>query len=280
MNNFEIFVRKLFKNKLAFAGLIFIIFLIFIAIFAPWIAPDNPDKMSVSNSLLGIGQQGHLLGTDNYGRDILSRLIYGARISLIVGVGAVFVGAFIGVVLGVIAGYFGGFTDALIMRFMDALSAFPFILLAIVLMTVLSSGLGNVIIAVGIGNIPGFAKIARGQVLATKESDYIEVTRSLGASSTRIIFDHILPNSAAPIIVYGTMNIAGAIISEAALSFLGLGIQPPTPSWGNMLKDGQDYLVVAPHLAIFSGIAILLSVLAFNVLGDGLRDALDPKTKL
>lgn len=280
MSTLEIFARKLFKNKLAFVGLLFIIFLIVIALFAPLIAPDNPDKMSVSNSLLGIGQKGHLLGTDNYGRDILSRLIFGARISLIVGVGAVFVGAFIGVILGIIAGYFGGFLDALIMRFMDALSAFPFILLAIVLMTVLSSGLGNVIIAVGIGNIPGFAKIARGQVLATKESDYIETTRSLGASSFRIIFNHILPNSAAPIIVYGTMNIAGAIISEAALSFLGLGIQPPTPSWGNMLKDGQDYLVVAPHLAFFSGLAILLSVLAFNVLGDGLRDALDPKTKL
>jgi len=233
--------------------------------------------MEMSDALLSPGEKGHLLGTDNYGRDLFSRIVYGARISLIVGIGAVAMGAVIGILLGLVAGYFGGLIDSVIMRFMDALAAFPFILLAITLMTVLGTGLLNVIIAVGVGNIPGFARMIRGQVLSVKEELF---TESLGASQSRIIFSHLLPNCLTPIIVYATMSIAGAIISEAALSFLGLGIQPPTASWGNILSEGRSYLIIAPYIAIFSGMSILLSVLGLNLFGDGLRDALDPRTKV
>lgn len=236
--------------------------------------------MDVTKSLLGVGEQGYLLGTDNFGRDIFSRIVYGSRISLIVGIAAVLFGAVFGSLLGVVAGYFGGKLDSIIMRFMDGLFAFPFILLAITLMTVLGQGLFNVILAIGIANIPGFARVVRGQVLGVKESEFIEVTRSLGAKHRRIIFQHVLPNSLAPIIVYATMSVAGAIISEAALSFLGLGVQPPTASWGSILKDGKDFLVLNPNMATFSGLSILITVLSINLFGDGLRDALDPKMKV
>ena len=276
----KVFLKKLFRNKLATVGLVLVSIMVLLAIFAPVLAQYNPNEMAMNSTLLKPGQEGHLLGTDNYGRDLFSRIVYGARISLIVGIGAVAVGAAIGILLGLIAGYFGGILDSVIMRFMDALAAFPFILLAITLMTVLGTGLTNVIIAVGIGNIPGFARMIRGQVLGVKEELFIEVTESLGASKWRILFRHVLPNCLTPIIVYATMSVAGAIISEAALSFLGLGIQPPTASWGNILKEGKDFLVIAPHIAVFSGLAILLSVLGLNLFGDGLRDALDPKTKI
>lgn len=274
------FFKKLFRNKLATLGLVLVCVMVLLAIFAPILAQHNPNEMEMNATLLKPGEAGHLLGTDNYGRDLFSRIVYGARISLIVGMGAVAVGAVVGILLGLIAGYFGGILDSVIMRLMDALAAFPFILLAITLMTVLGTGLTNVIIAVGIGNIPGFARMIRGQVLGVKEELFIEVTESLGASKWRILFRHVLPNCLTPIIVYATMSVAGAIISEAALSFLGLGIQPPTASWGNILKEGKDFLVIAPHIAVFSGLAILLSVLGLNLFGDGLRDALDPKTKI
>lgn len=272
--------KKLIRNRLAAVGLLITLIMTLIAIFAPWIAPFEPNKMDVANSLAVPGSEGHLLGTDNYGRDLFSRLVYGARISLIVGISAVVFGAFFGTLLGLVSGYFGGRLDSIIMRTMDGLFAFPFILLAITLMTVLGQGLVNVIIAIGIANIPGFARIVRGQVLSVKEEEFIEVTKSLGATDGRIIFQHILPNCMAPLIVYGTMSIAGAIISEAALSFLGLGVQPPTASWGSILKDGKDFLVLSPHMATFSGLAILVTVLGINLFGDGLRDALDPKMKV
>ncbi|MGX2961639.1 ABC transporter permease [Peribacillus sp. JNUCC 23] len=272
--------KKLIRNRFAAFGLFIMLLLILTAIFAPVIATHSPDKMNVTKTLLGIGAEGHLLGTDNYGRDIFSRLVYGARISILVGLGAVLFGAVIGSLLGVIAGYFGGKFDSIIMRIMDGLSAFPFILLAITLMSVLGQGLMNVIIAIGIGNIPGFARVVRGQVLSVKQSEYIEVTRSLGAKHSRIIFHHVLPNSIAPLIVYATMSIAGAIISEASLSFLGLGVQPPTASWGSMLQDGKNFLVLNPHMATIPGLAILITVVGINLFGDGLRDALDPKMKV
>jgi len=272
--------RKLMRNRLAAMGLLITTVMTLIAVFAPWIAPLSPNEMNVANSLAVPGTEGHLLGTDNYGRDVFSRLVYGARISLIVGVSAVVFGAFFGTLLGLVSGYFGGRLDSIIMRTMDGLFAFPFILLAITLMTVLGQGLLNVIIAIGIANVPGFARIVRGQVLSVKEEEFIEVTESLGATHGRILFHHILPNCLAPLIVYGTMSIAGAIISEAALSFLGLGVQPPTASWGSILKDGKDFLVLSPHMATFSGLAILLTVLGINLFGDGLRDALDPKMKV
>ncbi|WP_409276222.1 ABC transporter permease [Neobacillus sp. SCS-31] len=272
--------KKLIRNRLAAIGLTIIAVMVFIAIFAPLLAPYHPNKMDIANSLAVPGSKGHLLGTDNYGRDLLSRLIYGARISLIVGVSAVVFGAFFGSLLGLVSGYFGGKLDSIIMRTMDGLFAFPFILLAITLMTVLGQGLLNVIIAIGIANVPGFARIVRGQVLSVKEEEFIEVTRSLGATHSRILFQHVLPNCLAPLIVYGTMSVAGAIVSEAALSFLGLGVQPPTASWGSILKDGKDFLVLSPHMATFSGLSILLTVLGINLFGDGLRDALDPKMKV
>lgn len=269
---------RLLRNKLAVIGLIVIAGMVITAVFAPVIATHPPNAMD-SPQLLTPGTDGHLLGTDNYGRDLFSRIVYGAQISLIVGVLAVSLGGIVGTLLGLISGYYGGKLDAVIMRTMDGLFAFPFILLAIALMTVMGQGLINVIIAIGIANVPGFARIVRGEVLSVKEEEYIEVTRSLGARDSRIVFRHILPNCMAPLIVYATMNIAGAIISEAALSFLGVGVQPPTASWGSILKDGKDFLVLSPHMATFSGLAILLSVLGFNLFGDGLRDALDPKMK-
>ncbi|GED70863.1 peptide ABC transporter substrate-binding protein [Brevibacillus reuszeri] len=272
--------RRLLKNKLALVGMIIIAIMIIFSVFAPLIATHPPNAMDLANSLSEPGVDGHILGTDNYGRDLFSRIIYGTQISLIVGIFAIGLGGVIGTLLGLVAGYYGGKWDAIIMRLMDGLFAFPFILLSIALMTVLGAGLFNVILAIGVANIPGFARIVRGQVLAVKEEEYIEVTRSLGANHSRIIFHHILPNCMAPIIVYATMNVAGAIISEAALSFLGLGVQPPTASWGSILKDGKDFLVLSPHMATFSGLAILLSVLGFNLFGDGLRDALDPKMKV
>lgn len=276
----KLFFKKLVQNKLATVGLVLVLTMVLLAIFAPLLAQHKPNEMAMNSTLLKPGQAGHILGTDNYGRDLFSRIVYGARISLIVGIGAVAVGAAVGILLGLLAGYFGGVLDSVIMRLMDALAAFPFILLAITLMTVLGTGLSNVIIAVGIGNIPGFARMIRGQVLGVKEELFIEVTESLGASKWRILFRHVLPNCLTPIIVYATMSVAGAIISEAALSFLGLGIQPPTASWGNILKEGKDFLVIAPHIAVLSGLAILLSVLGLNLFGDGLRDALEPKTKI
>ncbi|EGQ26393.1 MULTISPECIES: ABC transporter permease [Sporosarcina] len=278
--NEKVFLKKLLKNKLAAIGLAVTILMILVAIFAPFIATHPPNEMNVGNSLKPIGADGHFLGTDNYGRDLFSRLVYGARISLIVGVSAVLFGAILGTFLGLISGYFGGKLDSIIMRTMDGLFAFPFILLAITLMTVLGQGLVNVIIAIGIANIPGFARIVRGQVLSVKEEEYIEVTHSLGATHSRILFQHVLPNCLAPLIVYGTMSVAGAIISEAALSFLGLGVQPPTASWGSILKDGKDFLVLNPQMATFSGLAILITVLGINLFGDGLRDALDPKMRV
>ncbi|SKC65695.1 ABC transporter permease [Maledivibacter halophilus] len=271
------FIKKLFRNKTAVAGLIIILVVIFTAIFAPLLAPHDPNKINLVKPCLKPGTEGHILGTDEFGRDMLSRVIYGSRISIIVGVCATALGALIGIVIGLISGYKGGKVDTIIMRFMDGMFAFPFILLAIIMMTVLGSGLQNVIFAIGIANIPYYARIVRGQVLIAKEEDYCQAVKALGASNFKIIKDHIIPNIASPIIVYATLNIAGTIISEAGLSFLGLGIQPPISSWGNILKSGKDYLLTAPHIATFSGLAILITVIGFNLFGDGVRDALDPK---
>lgn len=271
------FIKKLFRNKTAVVGLVIIIFVTLLAIFAPLIAPYDPTAVSLTEVCTKPGVGGHILGTDEYGRDLLSRVIYGSRVSIIVGVGATLFGAFVGIVLGLISGFKGGIVDTLIMRLMDGMFAFPFMLLAIILMTVLGSGINNVIFAIGIANIPYYARIVRGQVLIVKEEDYCQAVKALGASSFKIIKDHILSNIASPIIVYATLNIAGTIISEAGLSFLGLGIQPPAASWGNILKSGKDYLLTSPHIATFSGLAILITVIGFNLFGDGVRDALDPK---
>lgn len=271
--------NKIKRNKTAMIGLFIVLFMLFLVVFAEIIAPYDPNELSLGNTYLKPGSPGHIFGTDEFGRDLLSRIIYGSRISILVAVGATFVGATIGVVLGLISGYAGGIVDSIIMRIMDGMMAFPFILLSIILMTIFGTGVFNVILAVGIANIPNFARVVRGQVHVVKNEDYCKAVIGLGASHLRLLFRHILPNTLSPIIVYATLSTAGSIISEAALSFLGLGITPPTASWGNILRSGKETLNTSPHIATISGIFILLTVLGFNLLGDGIRDVLDPKMK-
>ncbi|WP_173918828.1 ABC transporter permease [Halobacillus sp. Marseille-Q1614] len=272
-------VKRLLKNKLAVFGLVIILLQIIMAVFAPWLTGYNPAAQDLANSELGVGSQDHWLGTDNYGRDVWSRLVFGARISLLVGVTSVFLGLVGGVFLGLISGYFKKL-DGPIMRFVDLLFAFPGILLAMLIIAMLGTSLVNVVIAISIWSIPTCARIVRGSVLSVKKQEYILAMRSLGASHNRILLKHILPNCTAPIIVFATMRMATAILSTAALSFLGLGAQPPSPEWGAMIAAGQDYMYSSPHLTIVPGIAIMLVVFAFNVVGDGLRDALDPNMNL
>ncbi len=271
---------KLKRNKTAMVGLIIVCFMIFIAVFAPLIAPCDPTAMNPVDAFLKPGSPGHLLGTDNIGRDLLSRIIYGARVSLLVAFGGTVVAGTIGVLLGLVAGYFGGVVDSIIMRVMDGMLAFPFILLAIILMTVLGNGgIINVIIAIGIGNVPSFARVVRGEVHIIKNEEYCNAARVIGVSKVRMLFTHVLPNTISPLIVYATLGIAGAIISEAALSFLGLGISEPTASWGSILQTGKNWMNNSPYIATCSGLFILVTVLGFNLLGDGIRDVLDPKMK-
>lgn len=272
------FYKKLKKNKAAMVGGFLIILFILIAIFGPFIAPYDPEVQDHMNKLSGPSLE-HWFGTDHHGRDILSRIIFGMRITLMIGFLSVIIGAFFGVILGLISGYYGKTTDAIIMRTMDVLLAFPGILLALAIVSVLGGSLVNVIIAVAIFAIPSFARIVRGSVLSVKKLEYIDAVKALGASDFRIIFKHILPNVTSPIIVQATLYMASAILTASGLSFLGMGVQPPTPEWGAMLSAGRDYMYNAPHVALFPGLAIVIVVLAFNIFGDGLRDALDPKTK-
>ena len=271
--------HKLSRNKMAVVGLVIVAIMVFMAVFAPLISPQDPNFVDMTKAFLPPGAEGHVFGTDNYGRDLLSRIIYGARISIFVAVGGTVFGAVAGVLIGLVAGFFGGLLDSIIMRIMDGMMSFPFVLLALILMTILGQGAINVVIALGIGNIPYFARVVRGQVHIVKNEEYCNAERVLGASPARILFTHILPNAISPIIVYFTLNVASAIISEAALSFLGMGITPPTASWGNILSGGRTCLRTSPHIATISGIFILVTVLGFNLLGDGIRDVFDPKQK-
>jgi len=264
------------RNRLALAGMVALAVFITTASLAPVISPYDPLKMTLEDNLAP-PSQGHVLGTDELGRDILSRIIYGAQISLIIGLVSVGVAFAIGVPLGAVAAYKGGWSDSMAMRLMDILLSFPPILLAIVVIAALGPGLFNAMIAVGISLIPIYARLTRGMVLHFKEQEFVEAAKMVGASDIRILFRHIMPNCIAPIIVQSTLNIASAILSAAALGFLGLGAQPPTPEWGAMLSKGRVYLRAAPHISTFPGIAIMLTVLAFNMVGDGLRDALDPR---
>ncbi|WP_406946325.1 ABC transporter permease [Halobacillus sp. SY10] len=271
--------KRLLKNKLAVFGLIIITIQVILAVFAPLFATYDPIKQNLTNAELGIGSEGHWLGTDNYGRDVWSRIVFGARISLLVGIGSVGLGLIGGIALGLVSGYFKKL-DGIIMRFVDLLFAFPGILLAMLIIAMLGTSLVNVVIAISIWSIPTCARIVRGSVLSIKKQEYILAMKSLGASNTRILIKHVLPNCTAPIIVFATMRMATAILSTAALSFLGLGAQPPTAEWGAMIAAGQDFMFTSPHLTIVPGIAIMLVVFAFNVVGDGLRDALDPNMEL
>ncbi|MFZ5647544.1 MAG: nickel transporter permease [Bacillota bacterium] len=272
------FWKRFKRNRLALASLIFLALLVILAIFAPLAAPYDPYDGNMPMALKGPSMD-HPLGTDELGRDILSRIIYGAQISLRVGVIAVSIALLLGMVLGATAGYYGGRIDNLIMRFMDIMLAFPSLLLAIAFMVVLGKGIENAIIAIGIVSVPEYARIVRGSVLSAKENEYVHAARTIGCNDGQIIFRHILPNVTAPIIVRSTLGISAAILETAALGFLGLGVQPPYAEWGTMLGSGRGYLFNAPHLVTFPGMAITLTVMAFNLLGDGLRDALDPRLR-
>jgi peptide/nickel transport system permease protein len=270
-----VIAKRLFKNKLAVLGLIVIVLQIGMAIFAPLITSYDPVKQNLDASELPVFSEGHWLGTDNYGRDVWSRIVYGARISLVVGIVAVTLGLIGGIILGLLGGYYKKL-DGVIMRIVDLLFSFPGILLAMLIIAILGTSLINVAIAISIWSIPTCARIVRGSVLSIKEKEYIMAMKSLGASDFRIMVKHILPNAFAPIIVFATMRMATAILSTASLSYLGLGAQPPTPEWGAMISQGQAFMWSSPHLTVVPGIAIMLTVFAFNVVGDGLRDAIDP----
>lgn len=273
------FWRRFRGQPVAMGAGIFVLLLIAVAIVAPWIAPFDAENYFDYDRLNDGPSMMHWFGVDSLGRDIFSRVLVGAQISLAAGVLAVLSGAAIGTVLGLLAGYYEGWWDRIIMRICDVLFAFPGILLAIAVVAVMGSGMSNVIIAVAIFSIPAFARLVRGNTLVLKQQTFIESARSIGASDANILFNHILPGTVSSIVVYFTMRIGVSIISAASLSFLGLGAQPPTPEWGAMLNEARADMVMAPHVALFPAIAIFLTVLAFNLLGDGLRDALDPKIK-
>ena len=272
------FWRRFRKQKVALVALVVIILLVLMAVFAPFVAPYDPSAPDY-NAVLEGPSAAHWAGTDAYGRDILSRIIWGARISLSVGFLSVSLGALAGVSLGIISGYYGGWVDAAIMRFCDLLLAFPGILLAIAVIAVLGPGITNVIYAVAIFSIPVFARLARGTTLQLKRTVYVDASRAIGVTDWVIMMRHILPGTLPNVIVYFSMRIGTSILTAAALSFIGLGAQPPSPEWGAMLADGRTYMGVADHLTVFPGIAIFVTVLAFNLFGDGLRDALDPKLR-
>ena len=272
------FSRVFFNRIVVIFGLIIILVLIIIAIFAPLLAPYEPNMVDLGQALQNPSPE-HLLGTDNFGRDTLSRLLYGARISIMVGTIAVGIAAVVGVILGLIAGYFGGTTFVIIMRFLDAIMAIPMIALALVIAAMLGGGLKNVMIAVAIALAPMYARLMCGQVLSIRENDYVVAGRAVGSSNWRIMFRHILPNCFPPLIVQMTMMMGTAILTEASMSFLGIGIEPPTATWGAMVTDGYRYLISNPILSFAPGVAIMLVVFGFNMVGDGLRDALDPRLR-
>ena len=277
-SGFHRFVRVMFSRWLVIFGFIIILITVIAAIFAPLIAPYNPNQLDMKNALQGPSLK-HLLGTDELGRDTLSRIIYGTRTSLLIGITAIFLAATTGMILGLIAGYFGGIIYMVIMRFTDALMAFPMILLALVIAAFLGGGLTNIVIAVGFSMTAVYCRLMCGQVLTLKENDYIMVERALGASDLRIMFFHVLPNTLPILLVMVTLQMGGAIIAEAGLSFLGIGIAPPNAAWGAMVNEGYRYLLTLPMLSFAPGLAIMLVVFSFNMVGDGLRDALDPRLR-
>lgn len=269
-------LRRFLRHPRAVAGAVLVVLWVLVALIGPHLTHHDPLRPNMDIALEK-PSLAHPLGTDEFGRDILTRILHGARISLMIGLVATGIATSGGLLLGVISGYFGGWVDGLIMRLMDIMLAFPGMLLALAVVAILGQGLWNVMIAVGIFAIPTFARVVRGSVLQARAQDYVEAAGALGARPNRIIWRHILPNCLAPVIVMATLRMATAIVTAAGLSFLGLGAQPPTPEWGAMLSAGREYLRAAPHVATFPGLAIMTLVLAFNMTGDGLRDALDPR---
>ncbi|MEH7009315.1 nickel transporter permease [Neobacillus niacini] len=273
------FLFLITKSKSVLIGGIFILIVVICAIFAPIISTHDPYEMNMSDRLLTPMEDGHILGTDQYGRDLFTRIIYGARVSLEVGLVSVVLAMIIGVTLGLISGYYGGWIDTVIMRIVDIFLSFPVLLLAIALVAALGPGIENVILALGFVYWTNYARIVRANVLAIKEEEYIQAAKTIGSNDFRIIFYNILPNCLAPIVVVATLGLGTAIVSEATLSFLGLGIQPPESSWGWTLAFGMKFIREAPHLSIYPGLAIMFTVLGFNLLGDGIRDLTDSKLK-
>ena len=278
ISRFSVVFRQLRKNKLAMAGLVVIILLMLVAIFAPYIMPFDYDQQNWEKPLVTYSRE-HPLGTDHLGRDILSRLIYGTRISLFMGVSIVILGSVIGILLGGIAGYCGGKTDNIIMRFLDIYQSIPAILLAIALASAVTPGIGSTIIVLSIASFPANARLMRASILQVRQQEYIEASHAISASNLRILLTHVLPNAFSPMIVFITMYIGAAILVTATLSFIGLGVQPPTPEWGSMLARGRGLMRDHPTLVLYPGLMIMITVLALNLFGDGLRDALDPRLK-
>jgi peptide/nickel transport system permease protein len=268
------------RQPLAAIGLGLLVAFVVCAVFAPWLAPQDPARLNLTGRLMG-PSAAHWFGTDELGRDILSRTLYGARISLVVAVSVVGLSLAIGLVAGCLAGFYGGWTDTVINVYvMNAFLALPGILLAIAFVAFMGPGLGNVIVALAISGWVGYARLVRGQVMAVKEREFVEAARALGASDVRIMTRHVLPNILQPLIVQAAIGMAGAVLAEATLSFLGLGVPPPAASWGSMLNDARSHLFDSPHLVFFPAMAVMLCVLSFNFIGDALRDYMDPRTRL
>ncbi|MBT9148329.1 MAG: Glutathione transport system permease protein GsiD [Syntrophomonadaceae bacterium] len=270
--------RRLIRNRTTVAGMIIVGAIVLMAMFAPFIAPHDPVTQNLAHTLRPPGRE-YLMGTDLLGRDLLSRIIHGSRISLLISLVAVTVAVVVGIFLGVISGYYEGKVDTIGTVFTNLLLAFPMVLLAILIVAILGPGIKNTIIAVAFPSVPIFARLMRGSVLSTKTSEYVESAKSLGASDLRIIVHHIMPNCMAPIIVQGSLRTATILLTVAGLSFLGLGVQPPTPEWGVLVSEGRVFLRTAPWVTIFPGLAIMFAILGLNLLGDGLRDVLDPRLK-
>lgn len=278
-------LARLARRRTALFGLVVVVAVVLVALFAPWLSPFDPLEQEITQRLRAPGWQDasgrvHLLGTDHLGRDILARVIHGSRIALVVGFAAVAISGVLGMTIGLVSGYFGGGIDDLFMRLADIQLAFPFILLAIAVIGVLGPSLQNIIVVIGVSSWVIYARVVRGEVLSLREREFVQAAVALGSRDWRILLRHVLPNAFTPWLVVATLDMARVIVVESALSFLGLGVQPPTPTWGGMLADGRVYLSTAWWLATFPGLAILLTVLGINLLGDGLRDTLDPRLKL
>jgi peptide/nickel transport system permease protein len=277
--SWRILPKRVARNRAAVAGAAFVLLFLLVAVLAPWLAPYDPGAQALDSGLSG-PSRAHWLGQDRLGRDLLSRLVYGARISVAVGLGTVSLSLLIGLLVGAVAGFFGGKVDNVLMRLADVLLAFPGILLAIAITSVLGPSLRNVLIALCALGWVGYARLIRGQILKVKEMEFVQSATAVGSPPARLLLVHILPNAISPVIVEATFGIARAIVAEAGLSFLGLGVNPPTPSWGAMISEGRHFLFVAPHLTTVPGLAIMATVMAFNFLGDGLRDAMDVREEI
>jgi peptide/nickel transport system permease protein len=272
------FTTRLAKNRMAMAGLLAVLVLFTVAIFASFLAPYPPERIDTAH-ILTPPSQTHFLGTDMLGRDVLSRIIFGSRVSLAVGFVAVGISTFIGVILGSVAGYYGGLADRIIMRFVDIMLCFPSFFLILAVIAFISPSIWNIMIVIGVTSWMGVTRLVRAEFLTLRERDFVQAAISQGASDFRVIFLHILPNSMAPVLVAATLGVAAAVLVESSLSFLGLGVQPPDPSWGNMLTEGKDNIEIAWWLSMFPGLAILVTVMGYNLLGEGIRDTLDPRLR-